>query len=78
MKPFSLSLPATLHQRVGVEVQGQWSGVGNTALLDETLLGLIASRECRGSLLLETLDRVPQWAKEGRVILSGFHPRWNS
>lgn len=47
--------------------------VGNTALLDEPLLGLISSRECPGSVLLETLDRVSHWVREGRVILSGFH-----
>lgn len=47
--------------------------VGNTALLNEPLLGLLASRECPGSVLLETLDRVPQWIKENRIILSGFH-----
>ena len=37
------------------------------------LLGLIASRECPGHVLLETLDRVPEWVKAGRVIVSGFH-----
>jgi predicted Rossmann fold nucleotide-binding protein DprA/Smf involved in DNA uptake len=42
-------------------------------LLAEPLLGLVSSRECPGSVLLETLDRVPEWVKEGRVILSGFH-----
>jgi len=47
--------------------------VGNTALLNEPLLGLLASRECPGSVLLKTLDRVPRWVKEGQVILSGFH-----
>ncbi len=73
MKPSPLLLPIALHQRVGAEIQRQWSGVGNTALLDEPLLGLIASRECPGSVLLETLNRVPQWVKEERVILSGFH-----
>lgn len=52
---------------------GDLFGVGNTALLNEPLLGLLASRECPGSVLLETLDRVPQWVKENRVILSGFH-----
>lgn len=47
--------------------------VGHTALLAEPLLGLLTSRECPGSVLLETLDRIPRWVKEGRVILSGFH-----
>ena len=47
--------------------------MGNLALLDEPLLGLLASRECPGRVLLETLDRVPEWVKAGRVIVSGFH-----
>ena len=47
--------------------------VGNAALLDEPLLGLIASRECPGHVFLETLDLVPEWVKSGRVIISGFH-----
>ncbi|MGI9250516.1 MAG: DNA-processing protein DprA [Pseudohongiellaceae bacterium] len=50
-----------------------WSSIGNIALLNEPLLGVIASRECPGSVLLETIERVPQWIKENRVILSGFH-----
>ncbi|MCL4527403.1 MAG: DNA-processing protein DprA [Gammaproteobacteria bacterium] len=37
------------------------------------LLGLIASRECPGHVLLETLECVPEWVKAGRVIVSGFH-----
>ena len=47
--------------------------VGNPALLNEPLLGLLASRECPDHALLETLDRVPEWVKADRVILSGFH-----
>lgn len=47
--------------------------VGNTELLHEPSHGLIASRECPGQVLLETLDRVPEWVKAGRVIVSGFH-----
>jgi predicted Rossmann fold nucleotide-binding protein DprA/Smf involved in DNA uptake len=48
-------------------------GAGEAALLDEPLLGLIASRECPGHVLLKTLDRVSEWARAGRVIVSGFH-----
>ena len=46
---------------------------GHAALLDEPLLGLIASRECPGHVLLETLERVPAWVAAGRVLVSGFH-----
>lgn len=73
MKASPLSLPASLHQRADGKTQGQWSGVGNPALLDEPLLGLLVSRQCPGSVLLKTLDRVPKWVKENRIILSGFH-----
>ena len=48
-------------------------GVGHPALLDEPLLGLLASRNCPGRLLLDTLEEIPAWVRAGRVILSGFH-----
>ena len=73
MKPAPVTLPATYAQRVGPEFAARIVGVGDTALLDEPLLGLISSRECPGHVLLETLDRVPEWVKAGRVIVSGFH-----
>ena len=73
MKPAPITLPALCAQRVGPEVAARIVGAGETALLGEPLLGLIASRECPGHVLLETLDRVPEWAKVGRVIISGFH-----
>jgi predicted Rossmann fold nucleotide-binding protein DprA/Smf involved in DNA uptake len=73
MKPASITLPALTAQRIGPEFAGRLVGAGDTALLDEPLLGLIASRECPGHVLLETLDRVPEWVKAGRVIVSGFH-----
>jgi len=42
-------------------------------LLDEPLLGLLASRNCPGRVLLDTLEEIPVWVRAGRVILSGFH-----
>ena len=73
MKPTLVTLSATCAQRVGPELATRIVGAGETALLDEPLLGLVASRECPGHVLLETLDRVPEWVKAGRVIVSGFH-----
>lgn len=73
MKPTPVTLPALCAQRVGTELAARIVGAGDTALLDELLLGLISSRECPGHVLLETLDRVPEWVKAGRVIISGFH-----
>ena len=73
MKPAPITLPVLCARRVGPEFAARIVGAGGTALLDEPLLGLITSRECPGHVLLETLDRVPQWVKAGRVIVSGFH-----
>ena len=73
MKPSPVILPPVCVQRVGVEIATRIVGAGETALLMAPLLGLIASRECPGHVLLETLDRVPEWVKSGRVIVSGFH-----
>lgn len=73
MKPAPVILAATLRDRLGTNAPEQLAGVGNVALLDEPLLGLISSRECPGHVLLETLDCVPEWVKAGRVIVSGFH-----
>jgi predicted Rossmann fold nucleotide-binding protein DprA/Smf involved in DNA uptake len=47
--------------------------IGNAALLDEPLLCFIASRSYPGNILLQTVERVPEWLKAGKVITSGFH-----
>lgn len=73
MKPAPITLPPFCAQRVGIESATRIVGAGETALLAEPLLGLIASRACPGHVLLETLARVPEWVKAGRVIVSGFH-----
>ena len=73
MKPSPIILPAPLRDHLGTTAPEQLAGVGDASLLDEPLLGLIASRECPGHVFLETLDLVPEWAKAGRVIISGFH-----
>jgi len=66
-------LPRKCEQLSGSEAAAPVVGVGETTLLTEPLLGFIASRECPGHVLLETLERVPEWVKAGRVIVSGFH-----
>lgn len=73
MKPVPVTLPAYCAQRVGAEIADRIIGVGEVPLLNEPLLGLVASRVCPGHVLLETLDRIPDWVRAGRVIVSGFH-----
>jgi len=73
MRPAAISVPKPCTGRVGSEIVVRIFGVGEAALLAEPLLGFIASRECPGSVLLEILERVPEWARAGRVIVGGFH-----
>ena len=73
MKPTPILLPPHLAPRIATDLATRFIGIGNPALLGEPLLGFIASRQCPGHVFIETLERVPQWAKAGRVLVSGFH-----
>ncbi len=66
-----LSVPDDIRRRFA-EPPTLWF-VGNGQLLNAPLLGLLCSRECPGSAILETLDKVPEWVEAGRVVISGFH-----
>lgn len=71
LRPVSLPLPPRV-ARVGLDPKtASLQGVGHPALLDEPLLGLLASRNCPGRALLDTLEEIPGWVQAGRVILSG-------
>ena len=73
MKAAPVILPTALLVRLGVGTPPGFMAVGNTALLAEPLLGLIASRQCPGHVLLQTLEQAAQWARMQQVVLSGFH-----
>jgi len=73
MKAAPVILPSVLQKRLGNDAQPQFMGVGNAALLAQPLLGLIASRQCPGHVLLQTLELAAQWARAEQVVLSGFH-----
>ena len=73
MKAAPVILPSVLQERLGNDAQPQFMGVGNAALLAQPLLGLIASRQCPGHVLLQTLELAAQWARAEQVVLSGFH-----
>jgi predicted Rossmann fold nucleotide-binding protein DprA/Smf involved in DNA uptake len=73
MTPAPLNPPPHIAQRLEPEQAARLMGVGNAALLDEPLLGFIASRACPAHILIKTLDRVPQWVAANRILVSGFH-----
>jgi predicted Rossmann fold nucleotide-binding protein DprA/Smf involved in DNA uptake len=73
---FSILLPEKLVQnaaRLGAKIPESLYGIGNAALLSESLLCVIASRSCPGNILVQTVERVPEWINTGKVIASGFH-----
>jgi predicted Rossmann fold nucleotide-binding protein DprA/Smf involved in DNA uptake len=65
---FELTLPAPTGE---TPLLGH--AIGNRTLLDEPLLGLLASRACPAPVLIDTLDQVKTWVQSERVIVSGFH-----
>lgn len=73
MTPFTLPLPETVRASLGRAVPTALVAGGNGALLEAPLLGVLCSRECHGSVILETLDRIPEWMQAGRVIVCSFH-----
>ncbi len=73
MKAAPVLLSSGLQSRLGNAAPSQFMAVGNIALLTEPLLGLIASRQCPGHVLLQTLELATQWARALQVVLSGFH-----
>ena len=73
LRPTQVPFPERADRALAGPKPASLRAVGNPALLDEPLLALLASRDCPGRILLDTLELVPQWVSEGRVILSGFH-----
>ena len=69
MKSAPVILPHTLRERFGANAPQQLMAIGNTDLLHEPLIGLIASRECPGHVLLQTLELATQWAPAQQVVL---------
>jgi predicted Rossmann fold nucleotide-binding protein DprA/Smf involved in DNA uptake len=73
LRPIPLPLPERASRTLPDPKPATLHAVGNPALLAGPLLGLLASRDCPGRILLDTLELVPPWVRDGRVILSGFH-----
>ncbi|MFB1508815.1 MAG: DNA-processing protein DprA [Thiocapsa sp. C3-sup] len=73
MTPTPIPFPVRASQLLTGMKPDHLRAVGNTALLEEPLLGLLVSRDCPGRVLLDTLELIPQWVRDQRIILSGFH-----
>lgn len=74
MEPVPVPLPSSLWaQSASAGLGAALSGVGNAALLHAPLLGLCCSRGCPGNVVIDTIEQVPGWVAQGRVLVGGFH-----
>lgn len=47
--------------------------VGNSAILQQPLLGLFCSQKCPGELILKAYDVAKQLREQRQIVVSGFH-----
>ena len=73
MKPVELLLPSILNGLGSQNCSASLMSLGNAELLKCWLVAVLASRQCPGSVLVETVNRVPGWLSAGKVVVSGFH-----
>jgi len=74
VEPAPVPLPSSLGaQCASAGLSAALSGVGKAALLHAPLLGLCCSRGCPGGVIIDTIEQVPGWVAQGRVLVSGFH-----
>jgi len=64
--------PAVLQERLGVAAPAQLYAMGNVAVLQQRLLGLICSIKCPGSIILKTFDTIRALRDAGVTMVGGF------
>lgn len=69
----TLPVPDLARSRLSEPMPVTLAFLGPVEWLHGPLLGLLCSRQCPGDAFLATLDRVSEWAKAGRIVISGFH-----
>jgi predicted Rossmann fold nucleotide-binding protein DprA/Smf involved in DNA uptake len=65
--------PSVLQDRLGAAAPAQLYAIGNASVLQRSLLGLICSIECPGSIILKTFDAVRALRDAGVTMIGGFH-----
>lgn len=65
--------PAALRQYLGDAAPQQLAALGNLDLLGAKALALFCSRQCPGSLILQTYDLAQALRQAGVTVISGFH-----
>ena len=62
-----------LSERLGADVPGRLSTLGNVDLLALPKTALFCSARCPGDAILRAYDQAAKWRDEGRCVISGFH-----
>lgn len=49
------------------------TAIGNLSLISDETIGLLCSRKCPGSVILQVFDLIAKWRKMDLTLISGFH-----
>ena len=71
--PSDTDYPAVLRDRLGNAAPACLYALGDAAVLQNRLLGLICSIQCPGSVVIKTFDAVRELRDAGVVVIGGFH-----
>ncbi|HAR49055.1 MAG TPA: hypothetical protein DCR81_02915 [Smithella sp.] len=72
IKPSDSDYPKRLQKHLGVATPAQLYAMGNVAVLQQRLLGLICSIKCPGSIILKTFDTIRALRDAGVTMVGGF------
>jgi len=72
LRQADINYPAILQNRLGVAAPAQLYAMGNVAVLQRRLLGLICSIKCPGSIVLKTFDTIRALRDAGVTMVGGF------
>lgn len=65
--------PSLLKDRLGRAAPEAIYAVGNLAILQNSMVGLVSSVQCPGSVVLKTFDLIQKLRDAGVAVISGFH-----
>lgn len=65
--------PTVLQDRLGSTAPSCLYAIGDIAILQQSLLGLVCSIQCPGSVVIKTLDAARALRDAGIAVIGGFH-----
>lgn len=73
IEPGDSTFPAVSVDRLGDTAPSCLYAMGDTTILRNSLLGLVCSIQCPGSIVIQTFDAIRALRDAGVVVIGGFH-----